>query len=166
MILAVDVQYRTDYASVGGVAFVDWSSPNESAVYKSKFTGVKEYIPGEFFRRELPCILMLLQEHSLRPHTIVIDGFVYLDGISAPGLGKYLFDALGGQTPVVGVAKSRFAGAPDEIKVYRGGSKIPLYVTSAGIPLSNAKAHIQAMHGPHRVPLLLKKADQLSRSDD
>jgi len=163
MILAVDVQYERDTATVGAVAFAHWFDGEAAATYRSVVLGVEPYVPGEFFRRELPCILRLLTEHALEPDTIVVDGLVYLDGISTPGLGKYLFDALGGRTPVIGVAKSRFAAAPDDIRVFRGKSKTPLYVTSVGIPLSAAKKYVVSMHGRFRIPSLLKKADQVSR---
>ena len=67
---------------------------------------------------------------------------------------------------VIGVAKRRFAAAPEETKIYRGKSRTPLYVTSAGIPLAKAKACIAAMHGPYRIPTLLKRADQVARMID
>jgi deoxyribonuclease V len=163
MILAVDVHYRQDLAVTGGVTFSAWTARREDAVYRSLLRITEAYIPGEFYRRELPCILRLLQEHEIAADAIVVDGFVYLDGFRTPGLGKHLFDALSGRTPVIGVAKSRFAQAPDKVKVYRGRSGKPLYVTSVGIPLATAKALIISMHGPYRVPSLLKKADHVSR---
>ena len=45
----------------------------------------------------------------------------------------------------------------------RGGSKRPLYLTAAGIDVKQAAALVKSMHGGHRVPALLKRADQLSR---
>lgn len=166
MILAVDVHYRYNLAMVGGVTFSDWTAQQEDALYRSALRTAADYIPGAFFRRELPCILHLLREHAIAPGTIVVDGFVYLDGLGAPGLGRHLYDALAGGTPVIGVAKHRRFKTPDETKVYRGRSKTPLYVTSVGIPLQQAKALIVSMHGPYRIPSLLKKADQLSRMAD
>jgi len=163
MILAVDVHYGNDCASVGGVAFALWSDTKETRTYRSRLCGIDDYVSGQFFQRELPCILKLLEEHSLQPDSIVVDGFVYLDSDCTPGLGKHLFDALGGGTSVVGVAKSRFAAASEAFKVYRGKSKTPLYVTSVGIPLSDAQNYIQSMHGRFRVPSLLKRADRISR---
>lgn len=163
--LAVDAQYGRDTAIVGAVAFADWTDAEEAATYRSTVHGIEPYVPGEFYRRELPCILSLLAEYALEPDMIAVDGFVYLDGQCAPGLGKHLFDALGGRTPVIGVAKNRFAGAPDEIRVFRGQSKIPIYVTSVGIPLATAREYIVSMHGRFRIPSLLKQADQVSRMD-
>ena len=163
MILAVDVYYYNEEATAGAVAFADWSSSQEDEVYVSHISSVEDYVPGEFYRRELPCIMQLMTEHRLSPDIIIIDGLVYLDGFHKPGLGKYLFDALGARIPVVGVAKSRFLSASDEIRVFRGRSNTPLYVTSAGIPLAKAKTCIMSMHGKFRIPSMLKKADRISK---
>ena len=122
-----------------------------------------DYIPGQLYKRELPGILKLLSEHNLQPEYIVIDGYVYLDGYAKPGLGKHLYDALHGNVKVIGVAKKRFAGISDAYALYRGGSKQPLYITSAGEALSAAKLHILSMHSIYRIPTMLKKVDQLSR---
>ena len=81
---------------------------------------------------------------------------------SRPGLGQHLFNALNGRTPVIGVAKSRFKGSSG-IEVFRGGSKQPLYVTSAGVDLQKASEKIKRMHGNYRIPTLLKRVDLLAR---
>jgi len=163
MMLAVDAHYQAARAQVAGVAFERWSSAIPQAVYLSRVTGAHTYVPGQFYRRELPGILTLLQEHALSPGTIVIDGYVYLDGLSTPGLGKHLFDALHGRTRIIGVAKSPLSGIDSCHALLRGGSRRPLYVTAAGLALAQAKACIAAMHGGHRMPTLLKMADQDSR---
>ena len=163
MKLAVDVHYNSNTAVAGGIAFRDWCDSGETAVYRSLCREPAPYVPGRFFRRELPCILHLLDEHALTPDTIVVDGFVYLDGERVPGLGKHLFDALGNRIPVVGVAKGRYVTAPDSLSVYRGKSRRPLYVTSVGMPISTARDCVLGMHGAYRNPTLLKRVDQLSR---
>jgi len=38
-----------------------------------------------------------------------------------------------------------------------------LYVTAAGMRLQEAADRIQRMHGPHRIPTLLKRVDTLAR---
>lgn len=68
------------------------------------------------------------------PKTIVVDGHVYLDGVRKRGLGYYLYEALDKRVPVVGVAKKRFSGMPDQCELYRGDSKNPLFVTAVSIP--------------------------------
>ncbi|WP_419659932.1 deoxyinosine 3'endonuclease (Endonuclease V) [Desulfosarcina variabilis str. Montpellier] len=164
MILAVDVYYHNGLATIGGVTFSDWTAEQEDAAYQSTLQVIEDYVPGQFYRRELPCILHLLNAHKLAPDTIVVDGFVYLDGFCLPGLGKHLFDALNGQAAVIGVAKRKLAQTPDAVKIYRGQSKTPLFVTSVGISLASAKAFIVSMHGPYRIPSLLKRVDQISRT--
>ena len=163
MILAVDVDYKGTSAQVGGVVFSDWKDPLPSEVLVTQVENVEEYVPGSFYKRELPCILSLLSEHRLKPDCIVIDGFVFLDGDTKPGLGKHLYDALEEDVAVVGVAKSSYDNISKKFAVYRGESRNPLYVTSAGMELSQAKTLIKQMHGEYRIPYLLKKVDQICR---
>lgn len=166
MNLAVDVYYKNNNACVAGVAFSAWADAEPFAVYSSTITGVEKYVPGEFYKRELPCILKLLKEHQLTPECIIIDGFVYLDGHKEPGLGKHLYDSLAGNSAIIGVAKRRFKNIPEYCEIYRGRSIKPLYVTSEGLTIDAAKKHISSMHGEYRIPNLLKKADQLCRSSE
>lgn len=159
----MDVQYSENNAKVAGVAFENWSDEKAQTEYVSLFEGVEEYEPGNFFKRELPCILKLLAEHHLEPECIVVDGFVFLDGYSNAGLGKHLYDALNGKTSVVGVAKKRFKDIDPIFEVYRGGSDRPLYVTTVGLELEQAQENIRRMHGQHRLPTLIKRVDQVCR---
>ena len=46
----------------------------------------------------------------------------------------------------------------------RGESATPLFITAAGIAAETAAAHVVAMHGPFRIPTLIKRADTLARS--
>lgn len=164
MILAVDVDYKNTTAHIAGVAFTAWQDTEPLAIYSSSLAGIENYVPGEFFKRELPCILTLLAEHSLKPECIVIDGYVYLDGVEKPGLGKHLHDALKQKISVIGVAKQPFKDIPEFCEVYRGHSKKPIYVTVEGVLLDDAKHHICSMHGKFRIPVLLKMADQACRA--
>ncbi|HRJ16128.1 MAG TPA: hypothetical protein PLI34_14115, partial [Saprospiraceae bacterium] len=97
---------------------------------------------------------------------LVVDGFVVLDDTGKPGLGSRLHEALGGNVPVIGVAKSNFA-ALNLLKreVLRGDSARPLYITAAGLDLDLAADHIRQMKGEYRMPDLLKKLDQLTRTN-
>ena len=81
-----------------------------------------------------------------------------------PGLGKFLYDALGGEVIVIGVAKTAFRGIPPLYQLFRGGSKRPLYVTAAGVHLDLAKDFIRSMHGEHRLPTMLKRVDRAQQS--
>lgn len=166
MILAVDVDYRNDSAYIGGITFDNWNDSNEKKSYISILGHVNDYIPGQFYLRELPCILELIDEYKLQPDYIVIDGFVYLDAAGKPGLGKHLYDALNRKVVIIGVAKKSYAGIPLSCQIFRGSSGTPLYVTSVGVALEDAKILIQSMHGEHRIPTLLKRVDRISRQHD
>jgi deoxyribonuclease V len=163
MILAIDVHYTESGAIAAGVCFDDWRDAQPSRTCISRFDAVAPYEPGAFYRRELPCLLGLLREHDLHPALIVVDGHVFLDDHGRPGLGKHLYDALDGHVPVVGVAKTAFVGIGADHEVLRSDSTRPLYVSAAGLALADAKAHVLAMHGEHRLPTLLKAVDRACR---
>jgi deoxyribonuclease V len=163
MILAVDVHYKQKKAVISGVLFKNWRSEHPEKELISITDKVEDYESGQFYKRELPCILKLLNEHSLKIDAIVIDGFVYLDGFIKPGLGKHLYDALKGKVKIIGVAKNPFRSITDEFEIFRGRSQRPLFVTTAGLPLEKAKTIVSGMHGKHRIPTLLKRADQICR---
>ncbi len=57
MILAVDVNYRAGHAVIAGVAFEHWPDSEIQASYNSILEADDDYIPGLFYKRELPCIL-------------------------------------------------------------------------------------------------------------
>ncbi|NHZ81988.1 endonuclease V [Massilia sp. CCM 8695] len=163
MILAVDVQYDADCGYAAGLLFARWDDVAPVATVSKQQAGVGEYVPGEFYKRELPCILALLGELGQLPEVVVIDGFVFLDGHSHAGLGKHLYDALDGKAKVIGVAKTAYAGIGDDYKLLRGDSIKPLFITCIGLELAEAKEHIAAMRGPHRMPVLLKTVDRICR---
>lgn len=164
MILAIDVQYTKTNAIVAGITFNHWPDPDAQKEYTSRVENVAAYEPGHFYKRELPCIVKLMAEHQLTPECVVIDGFVFLDGHSAPGLGKHLYEFFNQKIPVIGVAKKRFKDISSDFEVLRGKSKIPLFITSAGIDTDQAKTNIRNMHGQYRLPTLLKRVDQICRS--
>ena len=166
VILTTDVAYRDDVATAVGILHADWRSDEITRTVIKTIGPVAAYEPGQFYKRELPCILSLLDEIEGSLDAIIIDGFVDLGREGKPGLGRHLFNAIGETAepvPVIGVAKSAFKETPDEGRVFRGKSKTPMYITSAGMPLAQAKSHIRAMHGKNRIPTLLKRADQVSR---
>jgi deoxyribonuclease V len=158
----VDVDYRATGAVAAGLWFRGWSA--ESAVCQAVacFQAVAEYEPGAFYRRELPCLLGVLAL-GLRPDAVVVDGYVWLGG-GKPGLGAHLHAAIRGV--VVGVAKTRYSPATDAIPICRGKSQSPLFVSAAGMSAREAANHLMRMHGPCRVPALLKQVDALARSHD
>lgn len=68
-----------------------------------------DYKSGEFYKRELPCILTLLDEHQLTPEVIILDGYVWLDGVSKPALGYHLQQAIDFTPALIGVARNATA---------------------------------------------------------
>lgn len=166
MIIAVDVAYVADQGHAVALAFADWPAATAAAVHRATLAEVAPYAPGAFYRRELPCLLAVLAQINLAAvRAVVVDGYVTLGPEERAGLGQHLYEALGGRVPVVGVAKTRFAGGgPQVAAVRRGQSQNPLYVTSAGLPLAEAARHVGQMHGAHRFPTLLKQLDDLTKN--
>jgi deoxyribonuclease V len=163
IIAAFDVHYLEDgRASGAAVLFSGYGDEEPSAVFTRFLPGAADYLPGEFYRRELPSILSLLAQIPETPAEMIIDGYVMLG--ERPGLGQHLFDLFEGRIPVIGVAKSKFPGSLGA-EVLRGRSIRPLYVTSAGLNRKEASEKIRMMHGPHRIPTLLKRADLAAREN-
>ena len=80
MILAIDVHYRPNTAKVVCAALNDWKD-GQASNYWIKYVDIAaEYISGAFYKRELPCIVQILEDIDLSQVTcIVIDGFVVLE---------------------------------------------------------------------------------------
>jgi len=163
MILAVDVFYRKETAVVGAVLFHDWSDAVPDKEMTTSCRVPDNYMPGRFYRRELPCITALLEKVSEKLDYIIVDGFVHLGETKEPGLGKHLYDMLDPKITVIGVAKTPYADTPGSFELLRGSSRNPLYVTAEGIDIETAKCLIKSMHGRSRIPTLLKYVDRLCR---
>ena len=159
--LAVDVYYLDDgtarAAAVGaherGFSRIAWT---RTAVVPAG----APYVPGEFYLRELPplrAVIPVSGELSL----IVVDGYVDLDPDGRPGLGAHVHAEFG--VPVIGVAKTAFRDASHAARVFRGNSSRPLYVTAAGMTVTEAAALVGEMAGGFRIPDALKLADRLAR---
>jgi deoxyribonuclease V len=163
VIACIDALYRDDNATVALVIFDEWSSDRASMLLMRKLTGAQPYEPGKFYKRELPCALAVLREVDLPLDAILIDGYVWLDQANEePGFGAHLFKALDERIPVIGVAKSLYRESA-AVKVLRGKSTRPLYVTAAGMDPLVAAEHVKGMHGRYRIPTLLKVADEATR---
>jgi deoxyribonuclease V len=162
LIACLDVDYRNPIAVAAGVWFQNWSAATAECEATAVFNEVAEYHPGEFYHRELPCLIEVLARGPV-PQVAVIDGYVWL-GEGRLGLGAHLYEALGRKTAVIGVAKTQFLSATESVPVCRGKSRAPLYVTSAGVDVSQAANWVAGMHGPFRVPTLLKRVDRLART--
>ncbi|MRX68070.1 Endonuclease V [Flavobacterium resistens] len=165
MILAFDTYYYDNKAKTVCLEFTEWNQEKDFKVHTEIIDNVSEYIPGEFYKRELPCILSLLNKIDLKEDTIIIvDGFVYLDDDKKYGLGGHLYEKLNKKIPIIGVAKTNFASIEKDKKpLFRGDSKKPLFVTSIGIDLEDAFQKIESMAGEFRIPTLLKEMDRLTK---
>lgn len=167
MILAFDTYYFDQKAKTICLEFAEWNEDKNFKVHTEIIDNVEEYIPGEFYKRELPCILSLLKQIDLSTiDVIVVDGFVYLNDENKYGLGGYLYEKLNGEIPIIGVAKTNFASIEKNKKaLYRGDSKKPLYITSIGIDLDEAYKKVESMAGEFRFPTLLKELDRLTKEE-
>lgn len=165
MIYAFDSYYRDGDCQTIGVGFSGWTTGEAGEIYRTKQTIPSEYVPGEFYKRELPGILDLIRKIPLQPGDIlIVDGYVHLDDAGKLGLGGHLHQQLGEEYPVIGVAKRKFRTINElTIGVTRGKSENPLFVTAAGADLKLAAKLVEQMHGPYRMPTILKKVDALSR---
>lgn len=109
--------------------FENFSDEKPLKIISKIVDGVAPYESGSFYKRELPCIVSLLQDLDVRDISlIVIDGFVYLDDDSRYGLGGHSYERLERRVQIVGVAKLPFKGSCKFVReICRGRSKRPFY---------------------------------------
>ncbi len=166
MTLAIDVYYYNTKAKAVGVIFEKWNDSQPKEIKDVYLSDIQQYESGNFYKRELPCIISLLQKIDLsKIETIIVDSFVYLDDNKKLGLGGHLYEYLEGNVPIIGVAKNSFHLNKDNVvKIYRGDSKKPLYISSIGQDLELSAELVRNMHGNYRFPALLKILDQETRN--
>lgn len=86
MILAIDVHYKETTAKAVGALIQNWEDAVAQQYIIKYIDEVEEYVPGAFYKRELPCILEIFKDIDLRSLSyIIIDGFVVLDDSGKPG---------------------------------------------------------------------------------
>ena len=165
MILAFDTYYFENKAKTVCIEFINWYDINNYKVYSEIINDVEDYISGEFYKRELPCILSLLKKIEIKNvEAIIIDGYVYLNDEMKFGLGAYLYESLNKKVPIIGVAKTNFATiVKNKATILRGNSKKPLFITSVGMELNEAVEKIITMGGQYRIPSILKELDRLTK---
>lgn len=160
----LDVHYDRDQAVAACVVFCSWQDSQPVKLIRTTLPPARQYHAGRFYERELPCLLSVLQEAEVEFETIIIDGFVHLRPEVGKGLGVYLAESLSYPVSVMGVAKKVLKVAERYVQIHRGRSTKPLYISAIGCPLEYAAQSIRSMHGPYRIPTLLKIVDQHARS--
>lgn len=160
MLLALDVHYKENITKAVGVLF-NWEDTEPTEIITAFINDVAEYVPGEFYKRELPCLLNVIDKIDLNQiEAIIIDGYVYIDNEKNYGLGGILWETLNKQIPIIGVAKTSFIKNKETvIEVSRGESIKPLFVSAIGFDLNIAALKIKQMHGSYRIPHILKQLD-------
>jgi len=159
----LDVHYRGGGAMAACVAFDSWQDSLPAEIIRAAVPPVPHYRAGRFYERELPCLLAVLQSAAREFEIIVIDGYVHLRADAGKGLGAHLYESLSCATAVVGVAKKPLKVADRFVTINRGRGSKPLFVSAAGCPVDYAAQSVSGMHGPYRIPTLLRIADQQAR---
>jgi deoxyribonuclease V len=163
MIACIDVGYQEKSALAACITISDWKDSAPVTSHTVEIQNVEAYVPGLFYKRELPCIEAVLKDLGAKPDVLVIDGYVWLDAQGKKGLGAHLFELSNSTIPVIGVAKTPFATATNAIEVYRGQSSRPLWVTAIGTSEIDAAKSVESMHGSYRIPTILTLVDRLSK---
>lgn len=182
--LATDTYYYKNQAKTVGILFENWGDLEPSLTVSSWLgeDSYGPYIPGEFYKRELPCIINLFQTNNINLKeidTIILDGLARLPGSSTEGLGIHLQNRIVELWPdldfydipaIMGVAKTKFGDVENDegtCTVLRGTAKTPLYVNTTWHLMSSTEAaeHLKEMHGDYRIPTLLKILDRATKSD-
>ena len=163
MNIILDVHYSGKRALVAGVQFQHWTDSQPQSTVTAVHPVSADYTPGQLFKRELPCLLAVLQNEPEAFETVIVDVYAHLQPPLEKGLGAHLADRLPYPAIIIGVAKTAFKLSRRVEPVYRGRSKKPLFVSSLGLPIREAAQRIKQMDGKYRIPTLIKLADQLSR---
>lgn len=159
--VACDVQYVGDTGFAAGICFNSLTDEFPGRVAQAVVCPVADYMPGEFYRRELPCLLELLRTLEQLPEVVFVDGYVWLAG-GRPALGARLYESLNKAAAVIGVAKSSLRMAGESQRTSRTGHR-PIYVSAVGLELADAVEVVTVMHGDGRLPTMIQLADQEAR---
>jgi deoxyribonuclease V len=159
----LDVHYGPAQAHAVCLAFASWTDERPARVQSVRLPPPAPYVPGRFFLRELPCLLAVLEAAGAVFAHILVDGYTHLKPPAVKGLGAHLADALERECIVIGVAKNPLAMADRFVPVTRGRSRRPLYVSAVNLALEQAADLVSSMHGPFRIPTLIRKADRTAR---
>jgi len=164
MLLFIDVHYSINKVKAVGIIF-DWEDILFKKIIIERIDGVEDYVPGEFYKRELPCLLKIIEKVNLsKIEAIIIDGYVYIDNNGGFGLGGKLWEKLNKQIPIIGIAKSSFFNNKELVReVLRGESKKPLFISSIGYDEEKLIENVLRMKGKYRIPTILKQLDTITK---
>lgn len=156
---------------ISGIIFKNWEDSEPIDKISIIINNFDSYIPGEFYKRELPGIVKLLENIDLdKFDTIILDSHVWLWNYEEsfekpkPGLGAHLYEKLGRKNlNIIGIAKSYYCdNNMHTFSCFRGNSKNPLYVDSINQDKDYSEV-IKSMYGNFRIPYLIKLADTESK---
>lgn len=160
IIACFDVYYYKDSAKASCIVFSRYEEV--TAEYTEEIEGIEDYVSGQFYKRELPCILKVLEKVKEDIDIIIIDGFIWA-GEDKRGLGGHLFESINNKPPIIGVAKSHLNESTAYMEIFRGKSSNPLYISAIGMDLNYSAVLIKNLKGDFRIPYTLKRVDKLSR---
>lgn len=165
--LILDVGYfeqnQNTYAIISAIRFAGIQTHTILNQYKTTVHNVMPYKSGQFYQREMPCLLQLINEIKEPFDIIIIDGYVYLDGETQAGLGKHLYEHLNDKKPIIGIAKNSFQNINNQYAIYRGNSKKPLFITCIDFDLDNAKQLVKNLEGQFRIPNIINMVDKINK---
>ncbi len=167
MVLAIDVHYKENYSAKAVGMLFDWEDIYPKKVITEYIEVINEYVPGEFYKRELPCLLKIIEKINIDElEAIIIDGHIYVDNYGKFGLGGILWETLKKQISIVGIAKTSFFSNKATVKeCFRGKSKKPLFVSVIGSDIENTVGKVKLMKGEYRMPTILKELDVITKTD-
>ena len=167
-ILIFDICYNEEEHTANAACikfknFTDSPTNKNNQFYTKKCFNVADYESGNFYKRELPCIMSLIEDIDMSDVSCLItDSYVEFSEEHL-GLGKHLYNALDKKYPVIGIAKNKYKEENISIECYRGNSSKPLYITAIDVSNQEACNIVQKMDGKYRLPEMVKAVDHLCR---
>lgn len=166
--LSTDVAYHEGTGYGIGVVFSHFNDDTPAKVIEVTVPDVGEYVPGEFYKRELKVLEAIYAEYKKlykkSPLVVFVDAYVDLG--DKKGCGRYFADAIDNDSVVIGIAKNEYKPATEagvSQPILRGESKKHLFVTSTIIPKEDAGTLVEMLHGDNRHPTIIKKTDMLTK---
>lgn len=164
MFVVIDADYdeKTRKGHVAGIVVQDLLSDKVEKVVTAIVENVEDYIPGQFYRRELKSVEAIINQlDKTQIEAIVIDGYAD-SGTEEHALGTFVYEEY--KIPVIGIGKNKYKRCIlENLEVCRGDSQRPLFVSSKGMDNEKSKELVKNMFGEFRLPFLVKYADKMAR---